>query len=174
MALSPADDVFQTTCILATVAARPVSALQQNPPEIDLFFANPEEQEIDPMKKWVMVECRTSFFEASRHTLLALQHMMREPFPLSEHLVKVQKDVPPPAYIQHNPYVSLASLVSMEEAANFENVNVLEHWPSTTSLALDDSQSKALQHMLTRRVAIVQGPPGTGKVSSQDWEVYLY
>jgi helicase required for RNAi-mediated heterochromatin assembly 1 len=163
VALSPFGDNFQTTCILATVAARPISALAQNPPEIDLFFARPEDQEIDPMKKWVMVECRSSFFEASRHTLLALQHMMREPFPLSDHLVKVQKDVPPPAYIQNNPHLSLASLVSMEESANFENVNVLEDWPSTTSLALDTSQSKALKRMLTRRVAIVQGPPGTGK-----------
>lgn len=79
VALSPADDAFQTTCVLATVAARPQSALDQNPPEIDLFFARPEDAEIDPMKKWIMVESRSSFFEASRHTLMALQHMMREP-----------------------------------------------------------------------------------------------
>ena len=79
VALSPADDYFQNKCILATVAARPQAALDQNPPEIDLFFARPEDYEIDPMKKWIMVESRSSFFEASRHTLLALQHMMREP-----------------------------------------------------------------------------------------------
>jgi helicase required for RNAi-mediated heterochromatin assembly 1 len=161
VALSPDD--FQTTCVLATVAARPLSALDQNPPEIDLFFARPEDQEIDPMKKWVMVECRSSFFEASRHTLLALQHMMREPFPLSEHLVQVQKEVKPPAYIQHNPYVNLSSLVSMEESANFENVHVLDEWPAPNSLSLDKSQSRALHKMLTSKVAIVQGPPGTGK-----------
>jgi helicase required for RNAi-mediated heterochromatin assembly 1 len=163
VALSPVDDAFQTTCVLATVAARPLSALDQNPPEIDLFFARPEDQEIDPMKKWIMVECRASFFEASRHTLLALQHLMREPFPLSEHLVKVKKEVEPPGYIKHNPYVNLSSLVSMEESANFENVNVLEEWPSSSSLSLDKSQSKALKRMLTSKLAIVQGPPGTGK-----------
>ncbi|KAH7091387.1 P-loop containing nucleoside triphosphate hydrolase protein [Paraphoma chrysanthemicola] len=163
VALSPADDAFQTTCVLAVVAARPLSALEQNPPEIDLFFARPEDQEIDPMKKWVMIECRASFFEASRHTLLALQHMMREPFPLSEHLVQVQKEVKPPAYIQHNPYINLSSLVSMEESTNFENVHVLDEWPAPNSLSLDRSQSKALHRMLTSRVAIVQGPPGTGK-----------
>jgi helicase required for RNAi-mediated heterochromatin assembly 1 len=110
-----------------------------------------------------MVECRASFFEASRHTMLALQHLMREPFPLSEHLVKVQKEVEPPAYIKHNPYVNLSSLVSMEESANFDNVNVLEEWPSSSSLSLDKSQSKALNRMLTSEVAVVQGPPGTGK-----------
>jgi helicase required for RNAi-mediated heterochromatin assembly 1 len=79
VALSPADDHFQTKCILATVAARPLSALNQNPPEIDLFFARPEDVEIDPTRKWIMVESRSSFFEASRYTLMALQHMMREP-----------------------------------------------------------------------------------------------
>jgi helicase required for RNAi-mediated heterochromatin assembly 1 len=163
VALSPVEDAFQTTCVLATVAARPLSALDQNPPEIDLFFARPGDQEIDPMKKWMMVECRASFFEASRHTMLALQHLMREPFPLSEHLVKVQKEVKPPEYIKHNPYVNLSSLVSMEESANFENVNVLEEWPSSSSLSLDRSQSKALNRMLTSKVAIIQGPPGTGK-----------
>jgi helicase required for RNAi-mediated heterochromatin assembly 1 len=150
VALSPVDDAFKTTCVLATVAARPLSALDQNPPEIDLFFARPEEQEIDPMKKWIMVECRTSFFEASRHTLMALQHMMREPFPFSEHLVQLKKEVEPPSYIKHNPYVNLSSLVSMEESGAFENVNVLEDWPAPSLLSLDRSQSKALQRMLTR------------------------
>jgi helicase required for RNAi-mediated heterochromatin assembly 1 len=163
VALSPADDAFQTTCILAVVAARPISALTQNPPEIDLFFARPEDQEIDPMKKWMMVECRASFFEASRHTLLALQHLMREPFPLSEHLVKVEKKVEPPAYIKHNPYMNLSSLVSIEDSASFENINVLEEWPAPSLLSLDKSQSKALHRMLTSKLAIVQGPPGTGK-----------
>ena len=115
------------------------------------------------MKKWIMVECRASFFEASRHTLLALQHLMREPFPLSEHLVSAKQEVEPPAYIQHNPYVNLSSLVSMEESASFENINVLEEWPAPSLLSLDKSQSEALKRMLTRKLAIVQGPPGTGK-----------
>ena len=79
VALSPADDCFQHKCVLATVAARPLAALDQNPPEIDLFIDRPESMEIDTMRKWIMVESRSSFYEASRHTLLALQHMMREP-----------------------------------------------------------------------------------------------
>ncbi|KAJ4984384.1 helicase required for RNAi-mediated heterochromatin assembly 1 [Stagonosporopsis vannaccii] len=162
VALSPFDDVFQTTCILATVAARPLSALQQNPPEIDLFFPH-YHQPIDPVQKWIMVECRSSFFEASRHTLMALQHMMREPFPLSEYLVGVKKDVEPPEYIKNNPHVNLSALVSVEDASRVQNVNVLEEWPATKETSLDGSQSKALKGMLTRRVAVVQGPPGTGK-----------
>lgn len=162
VALSPYGDAFRTTCILATVAARPLSGLQQNPPEIDLFFPH-YDQQFDPMQKWIMVECRQSFFEASRHTLMALQHMMREPFPLSEHLVRLKQDVEPPAYIQNNPYVDLSSVVSVEEMPNFQNVNVLEEWPPNISTSLDNSQSKALKRMLTSKIAIVQGPPGTGK-----------
>lgn len=134
-----------------------------NPPEIDLFFARPEDQEIDPMRKWIMLECRTSFFEASRHTLAALQHLMREPFPLAKYLVQAEREVDPPAYIKHNPFMNLSSLVSMEESADFENVNVLESWPATSSHSLDKSQSKALKRMLTKELAVVQGPPGTGK-----------
>ncbi|KAJ4374767.1 hypothetical protein N0V83_001843 [Neocucurbitaria cava] len=163
VALSPTDDAFQTQCVLATVAARPLSALEQSPPEIDLFFARPEEQEIDPMRKWIMVECRSGFYEASRHTLLALQHLMREPFPMSKYLVHAQKKVDLPAYIEHNPNINLSSLVSMEESADFENVNILEEWPSASSHSLDKSQSKALKRMLTSELAIIQGPPGTGK-----------
>lgn len=173
VALTPTNDAFQNICILATVAARPLAALGQNPPEIDLFFARPHEQEIDPVKKWMMVECRSSFFEASRHTMLALQHMMREPFPMSEHLVGAQSTVDTPAYIQSNPQMSLSSLVTIEESQKFDNVDVLEDWPSKSALPLDRSQSEALRRILTKKLAIVQGPPGTGKVSPPD-SIVLY
>ncbi|KAF1951321.1 P-loop containing nucleoside triphosphate hydrolase protein [Byssothecium circinans] len=142
-----------TTCIMATVAARPLSALEANPPEIDLFFARTQDFQIDPMKKWIMVESRSSFFEASRHTLLSLQHMMRESFPLSEHIVKIKKDVEPPKYVLDNPYIDMSSL----------NVNILQSWPEGDSHSLDNSQSTALKRILTNKLAIVQGPPGTGK-----------
>lgn len=71
--------MFQTKAIVATVAARPLAALQQNPPEIDLFIARAEELELDPAQGFVMVEDRGGLYEADRHTLLALQKMMREP-----------------------------------------------------------------------------------------------
>ncbi len=79
VALTPADDLFKTKCIVAVVAARPLVGLEQNPPEIDLFFARAEDLEIDPAKEWIMVEDRTAYYEAHRHTLLALQKLMREP-----------------------------------------------------------------------------------------------
>lgn len=77
--LSPRTDLYSFKAIVAVVAARPLEALEQNPPEIDLFIPRAEEQEIDPSVEWVMVEDRGGLFEAARHTLLALQRMMREP-----------------------------------------------------------------------------------------------
>ncbi|CAI6340817.1 unnamed protein product [Periconia digitata] len=162
--LSPYEDAFRSKCIPAVVAARPLSALEMNPPEIDLFL-QPDDLQIDPMKKWIMVESRSSFFEASRHTLSTIKHMMREPFPLSEHLVDVKKHIDPPEYLRKQPLTDLSSLVSMEDAEAFQNVNVLqpESWPSGDVHGLDDSQAKALERILTKRLAIIQGPPGTGK-----------
>jgi helicase required for RNAi-mediated heterochromatin assembly 1 len=79
VALTPSSDMFQTKCIIAVVAARPIEGLRQNPPEIDLFFANPEQIEIDPVMEFTMVEERSSFFEADRHTMKALQKITSEP-----------------------------------------------------------------------------------------------
>lgn len=166
VALSPADDAFQdlSKCLLAIVGARPLTPLESNnPPEIDLFFVQPEQYDWDCARKWIMVESRSSFFEASRHTLVALQHMMREPFPLSEHLVTVQREVGPPEYVRLHPHSDLSSLVSIDEAERFQDVNILQEWPTSNSLTLDNSQSKALKRMMTKKLAIIQGPPGTGK-----------
>jgi helicase required for RNAi-mediated heterochromatin assembly 1 len=78
VALSPRDDMFRTKCIVAVVAARPLIQLEQNPPCIDLFFARPDDLEVDTNIEYVMVEERSGFFEAQRHTMTALQKMMRE------------------------------------------------------------------------------------------------
>lgn len=74
--LLPKDD---DKIIVATVAARPLAGLELNPPEVDLFIANPDDLEIDPAKEFIMVEDRGGLYEADRHTMLALQKMMGEP-----------------------------------------------------------------------------------------------
>lgn len=79
VALTPEQDMFQSKCVIAVVAARPLALVQQSPPEIDLYFAKPEEMQLDPHIEWVMVEERATYFEAARHSLRALQKMMREP-----------------------------------------------------------------------------------------------
>lgn len=77
--LTPTSDMYNSKVLVAVVAGRSLAGLEQNPPEIDLFIPRAEEQEIDPAVEWVMVEDRGGLFEADRHTLLALQRMMREP-----------------------------------------------------------------------------------------------
>ena len=81
--LTPKGDNLQTKCIVATVAARPLENVLLSPPEIDIFFARPEEFEFDPQQEYVMIEDRTAYFEASRHTLRALQKLNQERFVLS-------------------------------------------------------------------------------------------
>ncbi|KAL1630432.1 hypothetical protein SLS56_004960 [Neofusicoccum ribis] len=158
VALTPEDDNFQTTCLMAVIAARPLAMLVQDPPEIDIFFARPQESEIDPGQSWVMVEERSSFFEGTRHTLLALQKLMREPFPLSEHIIDVQKPADAPKYVLSHAETDLSSIFP-----GMVNVNILKDWPENPNTELDKTQLRALQRMLTKRCAIIQGPPGTGK-----------
>ena len=78
VALSPISDKFQRECRVAIVAARPLTGVQANPPEVDILFATPQEYEVDPLQEWLMVEARTGYFEAYRHTLMGLQRMTHE------------------------------------------------------------------------------------------------
>jgi helicase required for RNAi-mediated heterochromatin assembly 1 len=78
VALSWANNKFKSQCIIGVVAARPLTGLQANPPEVDLFFARPDELDIDTSREWLMVEARSGYFEATRHTLLALQKLREE------------------------------------------------------------------------------------------------
>lgn len=70
--------MFQTICKVAVIASRPLAGVQQNPPEVDIYFASPDEIEIDPQQEWVMVESTVGYFEAQRHTLKSLQKMAGE------------------------------------------------------------------------------------------------
>lgn len=76
--LSPATDSFRSKCIVATVAARPLENVQKSPPEVDLFFAETSDVSFDPHQEWTMVEARSGYFEAYRHTMTALQKLSTE------------------------------------------------------------------------------------------------
>lgn len=173
--LTPAKDKFQSTAIVATVAARPLEYLKLNPPEIDIFFARSEDFEVDPSIEWLMVEDKGGLYEANRHTLLALQRMMREPFPLRHHILDAKMAVGPPKYVRDRPVLDLSKVLHNTADQSFENVDVLNGWPLDAQSVLDESQLAALQHILTKELAIIQGPPGTGKthVSVQAVRVML-
>ncbi len=74
----------------------------------------------------------------------------------------INRDVPPPHYLEQQPLMNLSSLFPTA-ADEVLNVNVLEGWPSDLPSDLDESQMDALKRILRKRLAIVQGPPGTGK-----------
>lgn len=79
VALTPVDDGFRSKCVVAVVAARPLDGLKDNiAPEIDLYFARPEDADFDPQKEWLMVEAKSGYYEAHRHTMTALQKMASE------------------------------------------------------------------------------------------------
>lgn len=159
VALTAKDDLFSKRAIIATVMARPLENLRENPPEIYLSFAKTYDLEIDPAKEFLMVESRGTYFEADRHTLLSLQHMSGEKFPLSEHLIEVQPIVSQPKFIKDFPMMDLSHAFGKD----FSSVNILSEWPSQPGGDMDTSQCAALSRILTKRLAVIQGPPGTGK-----------
>ena len=145
-----------------------------------------------------MVEARAGYFEATRYTLLALQRLSleryaeprpfrnpksflslgiprsssgRASFPMSEHLVGLQPNVPTPLHVKRKPCMDLSGLNSrganhhhLPRGARPAKVNVLRDFPvDLASESLDDSQVRAIRRILTKKLAIVQGPPGTGK-----------
>ncbi|KAF2716380.1 P-loop containing nucleoside triphosphate hydrolase protein [Polychaeton citri CBS 116435] len=163
VALLSATEQSPATTIVAIVAARPLDLVQQNPPEIDLFIES-SSLVIDPAVEYIMVEHRGSYFEAHRHTMLALQKMSTEPLPLEEHLVHGQRLVPPAANIIAQPMKDIRAVFHHDKEDTYANVNLMKAWPTQGhNCSLDQSQQDALLRMLTKQLAIVQGPPGTGK-----------
>lgn len=163
--MSPVDDCFRTECFPVIVAARPLSGVTASPPEVDIFFGSRKDIQIDPQKKFIMVEAKSGYFEASRHILRAIQKLSTEIFPLSDSICKLTTKIPPPSYLEKNPERSLsAAYINRTGDSQAKRANVLSQWPELTEQsALDQSQWDALQSILTKSLAIVQGPPGTGK-----------
>jgi helicase required for RNAi-mediated heterochromatin assembly 1 len=75
VALSTKADGFKSICKIATVAQRPYrDGLDQDPPEVDLLWANPEDAVLDPALEMIMVESLHGYYESARHALVGLQH----------------------------------------------------------------------------------------------------
>ncbi|GFF45258.1 helicase required for RNAi-mediated heterochromatin assembly 1 [Aspergillus lentulus] len=161
VALSPASDSFRSKCVIAVVAARPLEGVKQEPPEVDIFFAQPEDANFDPHEEWIMVEARTGYYEAMRHTMTALQRLNRERFPLADHICGLNPDVDAPDYVKESPNVDIESVIGCTDEE--KKINLLEGWPESPTGDLDKSQRAALKQILTKKLAIIQGPPGTGK-----------
>ncbi|KAL4925742.1 putative DEAD box helicase involved in nonsense mediated decay [Aspergillus undulatus] len=161
VALFPVDDAFKTKCVIAIIAARPLDGVKSSPPEVDIFFANPADADFDPQLEWTMVEAKQGYYEASRHTMTALQKLSQERFPLSDHICSLNREAIPPEYVKENPTLEIETAI-LDSKEN-KKINVLRPWPKSPLGDLDATQWAALEQMLTRQLAIIQGPPGTGK-----------
>ncbi|RFU76412.1 hypothetical protein TARUN_5854 [Trichoderma arundinaceum] len=147
VALSPSSDCFRRICIVATVAtrsfngrAKPTEDNPESPPQIELFWANPDEAVIDVAADLVMLEANIGYFESVRYTMVGLQHAAVYQTSLDKYVV----ECPP-------------SVGSARYLAGIQRVA-----PEKASL-LDDSQQKAFTAMTTQEFSVIQGPPGTGK-----------
>ncbi|KAI0018017.1 P-loop containing nucleoside triphosphate hydrolase protein [Xylariomycetidae sp. FL0641] len=183
VALSTATDGFRTTCIPAVIADHPIrEGLDQNPPTIQIFWANIEDAILDPNLELVMLEARSGYFEAMRHSMLGLQHVAMTDTVLDKYLVEADKSDLSAQYVQENPVMDISSLIhhipnaeSMEKDAVLEELervranktlyDVSDGFDDNLSpyTNLDNSQLSAVHRMLTKELAIIQGPPGTGK-----------
>lgn len=180
VALTPMRDNFRSICKVAIIAARPFDGgLDQNPPQIDIFWGDPNDAAIDPVEPYVMIESRRSYFEASRHMLVALQKLRTEEFRLSKHLVELDSDITAPDWLEEQRFLDLSSLQRQqrpeidpvtqttclfpEEPLDLYNIDVLEGFPHIPTSGMDKSQMAACERMITKKVSIIQGPPGTGK-----------
>ncbi|KAJ5742935.1 hypothetical protein N7533_010037 [Penicillium manginii] len=162
IALSPVEDSFSTKCIVGVVAARPLENLAKTPPEVDIYFAHPEDIKFDPQQEWIMVQARSGYYEAHRHTMKALQKLSQEKFPLKQHICALETDIGAPQYVLDKPVMNFQAL-SPPTADGNTSFNVLKGFPATPMAGLNPHQWKALENMLSRNISIIQGPPGTGK-----------
>ncbi|KAG9242476.1 P-loop containing nucleoside triphosphate hydrolase protein [Calycina marina] len=166
VAISTERDMFSTVCKCAIVAARPYEGgLDQDPPTVDLFWAVEDEAVLDPSESYIMLEARSGYYEAYRHVLKGIQDVAMESFSLGKHIVNLDNDISPPAYLQSNPFINLTTFVpNTEPHASLENVDILaKPLPLLRGSLMDTSQWSACKRMMTKALAIVQGPPGTGK-----------
>ena len=170
VALTPHTDNFMSVCHIAVVADRPIlGGLDQNPPTVDLFWADNNNFALDPITPYVMIEARAGYFEATRHVLMALQKLRTERFPLAEHIVSLDPDVKPPEYVEGFSHMDLSALgmdipnANSKDMRSLHSVDVLQEFPRNLPTTMDYSQLRACEDLLTKKVAIVQGPPGTGK-----------
>ncbi|EXJ92707.1 hypothetical protein A1O3_01259 [Capronia epimyces CBS 606.96] len=152
-----------TGVIVGVVAARPLAGVLCQPPQIDIYFGRTEDVQIDPQEEWIMIEAKQGYYEAYRHSLRALQKLSREPFPLSSEICQFSTNGEPPTYLQENPNLDISAAAKPEQKKEYSNVDVTKDWPPPPKDTLDDTQWKALQEIITKRLAIVQGPPGCGK-----------
>lgn len=105
----------------------------------------------------------TSYFEAYRPILEALQNIKDDRLPLERYLLHCDKDVALPAYFQIRGQIDFGPLLRKDAILNenlrdrLSDVKDFSTWPTAQDLGLDSSQNEALRLALTKAVALIQG-----------------
>jgi hypothetical protein len=149
---------------------------------VNLYLAQVSEDLLRPFTKWVaifhnrdhiaLVEFPGVLLPAFKPTLQAIQDIKKKSeLSMSEFLVPRMFDkedgevvVEAPAYTTLRDFRFNLKCLTTDNADLFlkpgEAFNIQDLQDRTL---LDDAQASALQHGLTRQLALIQGPPGTGK-----------
>ena len=105
----------------------------------------------------ILVESPT-YYRAFEPVLRRLQEMNPSEIPFQEELIHVEKSHP---LVYQKPEMETLSELQQKDLPE-ENKRV-DYTEGSDLSDLDESQAKAIQHVLSNRLAIIQGPPGTGK-----------
>jgi hypothetical protein len=117
---------------------------------------------ITPGTPFTLLET-TSYFEAYRPVLQALQNIKDDQLPLEKYLLHCDTNVTLPSYFQSKTEVDFRSILVKTAGAYDEfngglsDVKDVSTWPNAKQLGLDDSQYEALQLAITKAVALIQG-----------------
>ncbi|CAM4789800.1 unnamed protein product [Rotaria magnacalcarata] len=162
-------DDFDSSCFLLTVEDR--SNIDKNGTinvRCQKALCDYQLMKIPPGTRFTLLET-TSYFEAYRPILQALQNIKDDQIPLEKYLLQCDTNVPIPQYfekksdIDFRPILVKTSGEYNEFNGTLSDIKDLSTWPNAQQLGLDQSQYTALQLALTKSVALIQGPPGCGK-----------
>ena len=117
---------------------------------------------IPPGTPFTLLET-TSYFEAYRPILQALQNIKDDQIPLEKYLLHCDKNVGLPEYFQGKSGINFEPILDKHSDSckrydgGLSDAKDLTTWPNAAQLGLDDSQYQALQLALTKAVALIQG-----------------
>ncbi|UJR28371.1 hypothetical protein I4U23_009614 [Adineta vaga] len=162
-------DDFATSCFLLTVDDR--SNIDKNGTisvRCQKELCDHKLMRIPPGTSFTLLET-TSYFEAYRPILQALQNIKDDQIPLEKYILHCDTNVMLPNYFELKSEIDFQLLLvkNTEQCEQYNgglsNIKDLTTWPNAKQLGLDQSQYQALQLALTKSVALIQGPPGCGK-----------
>jgi hypothetical protein len=117
---------------------------------------------IPPGTPFTLLET-TSYFEAYRPILQALQNIKDDQLPLEKYLLHCDTNVALPNYFENKTEIDFRPILvknnegHKEFDGNLSSVKDLTTWPNAKQLGLDESQHEALQAAITKAVAVIQG-----------------